>query len=45
MLAEYLAELVSPGDTVLVKGSRALHMNDVVTFLVERLRGSLAHRA
>ena len=43
VLAEYLAELVTPGDTVLVKGSRTMHMNDVVTFLVERLRSSVFH--
>ena len=37
MLAEWLAELVSPGDVVLVKASRGLKMEDVVTFLTERL--------
>jgi len=36
MLAEYLAELVSPGDVVLVKGSRGMKMEDVIEFLRQR---------
>jgi UDP-N-acetylmuramoyl-tripeptide--D-alanyl-D-alanine ligase len=42
MLAEYLAELVSTGDTVLVKGSRGMKMEDIVIFLEER-RGPAVH--
>ncbi len=38
MLAEYLAELVTAGDAVLVKGSRGMHMEDITAFLSERLR-------
>ncbi len=36
-LAEYLAELVSDGDVVLVKASRGVRLEDVVTFLASRL--------
>lgn len=43
VLSEYLLELVGPGDAVLVKGSRGMKMEDVVTFLSERLRYTTAH--
>jgi len=42
VLAEYLAELVAPGDAVLVKGSRGMGMEDIVTFLTERLGAAAA---
>ncbi len=38
MLAEYLVELVTPGDAVLIKASRSMKLEDVATFLEERLQ-------
>ena len=39
-LAEYLAELVSENDVVLVKASRGMRLEDVVTFLASRLEST-----
>ncbi len=36
VLAEYLLELVGPGDAVLLKGSRGMSMDDILEFLTQR---------
>jgi UDP-N-acetylmuramoyl-tripeptide--D-alanyl-D-alanine ligase len=38
VLAEYLLELVTPGDLVLLKGSRGMRMEDILAFLRQQLK-------
>ncbi len=43
VLAEYLAELLGPGDAVLLKGSRGMAMDDLLEFLTQR-RGAAGRK-
>jgi UDP-N-acetylmuramoyl-tripeptide--D-alanyl-D-alanine ligase len=45
ILAEYLAELATPGDLILLKGSRGMGMDDIAVFLQHRLRGGAGNPA
>jgi UDP-N-acetylmuramoyl-tripeptide--D-alanyl-D-alanine ligase len=41
ILAEFLAELIGPGDIVLIKASRGMRFEDILTFIEERLKARM----